>query len=523
MKRFFNLFSKENSIRGASLILIITLTLSNILGLLRDRFLTKNISTYHLDIYYAAFRIPDAIFNTLILGAITSAFIPLFSDFLANRKEKEGYKMASNLINISLIIVAVVAALLVLFMPALAPLVVHGFDSYRMNEVVRYSRLLMLLPFFFAVSYIIGGILNSRKRFFAYSLAPLVYNLSIILGAAFLAPRYGLIGVVYSVIAGSFFHLLIQLIPAIRLGFRYSFRTSFSDGSIKRIGRLTLPRSISMGSGQLMFLVFNRIASSLAAGSISAFNLANNIQTVPSVILGSSFATAIFPTLARQISENKNEEFAFYLNRALRAIGYLLIPSTVIFILLRAQIVRLILGSGKFSWDDTRATALALGFFSISILAQGVIPLLSRAFYALKNTRTPMTIAIFSVVVSIALAYPLSQRFGVSGLALAYSVGSYFNAFLLTFFLKQRYPKLLNKELFISYLKTAIISLVMAVFVWYSMHLTANYVDMSRFFGVLLQASVASVIGIIVFLALGRIFDQEEMGWVITRRIADGK
>lgn len=518
MNRIFNFFKKHESVRAASIILIITLMISNVLGLLRDRFLAKNIATSTLDIYYASFRIPDLIFNFLILGAITSAFIPVFSDFLARKKEEEAFEVANTLINLAFIAMSGMALLVIVFMPYLMPLVVPSFDQARLDQAVTLSRLLMLTPIFFSVSYITGGILNCYKRFISYAIAPLVYNLAIIIGAAFLAPRYGIIGVVYMVVAGSALHLLVQLPSAIRKGYRYRPLIKINEPII-RIIRLMFPRTISMGANQIMLLVYTAIASALAAGSIAAFELSNNIQTMPVVVLGTSFATAIFPTLARKISEGNEEEFAFYLNRALRAIGFLLIPSTAIFILLRAQIVRLILGSGKFGWDDTKLTALTLGFFAISILAQGLIPLLSRAFYALKDTKTPMYISLATVVFSIGLAWPLSQTIGVAGLALAFSIASYFNVIALVFFLRRLYPGILDRALINSYLKTFSASLVMAFAVWGTIHFVAGLVDMSRFWGVMMQTISAVFVGVGIFFAASYFFEQEEMKWAFTRKI----
>ena len=521
MKRIYNYFSGENSVRGASILLIITLTLSNVLGLFRDRFLTKNIATYNLDIYYASFRIPDLIFNFLILGAITSAFIPVFSDFKAKNKLNEGFKVTSSLLNIAVIAMSFFAIILWFLMPHLMPLVVPSFDSYRMNQAITYSRLLMLTPIFFSVSYILGGVLNSFNRFFMYSLAPLFYNLSIIVGAYFLAPRYGLISVVYSVIAGSIIHALIQLPNVISLGFKYQFCLDFGHTAIKRIFRLMIPRTIGMGVNQLMLVAYTAIASSLAVGSISAFNLSNNIETMPVVALGTSFATAVFPTLTSKISENDREGFAFYFNRSMRSIAFLLIPSTIIFILLRAQIIRLILGSGKFGWDDTKKTAFTLGLFSVSLLAQGLIPLIARGFYALKNTRTPMYISIITVVVSVALGYPLSNYLGVAGLALAFSIGSFFNAIVLFYYLAKIYPDIVDGEVLFSYVKITIISLVMGAVIWGVMHIASTYVNMDRFVGVLEQTLVSLLAGLFTYFTLSYLFDSQEMKWALTRKIYD--
>ena len=521
MKRLGKLFSKENSIRGASILLIVTLTLSNILGLLRDRFLTKNIDTFHLDIYYASFRIPDLIFNFLVLGAITSAFIPVFSDFLSKKEEKEAWRVTNLLVNIAFLFTLVSGIALYFLMPLAIKIVVPNFDPLRFNEVVKYSRILMLTPIFFSVSYIMGGVLNCYKRFFAYSLAPLIYNAAIIVGA-FLAPRFGLKGVVYSVVAGSALHALVQLPAAIKLGFSYKPLLDFKDKAVRRIIVLMVPRTLSMGAGQIMLLVFTAIASSLRSGSITAFNLANNIQTVPTVILGTSFATAVFPTLAQTISHGDMKNFSFYLNRALRSIAFLLVPSTVIFILLRAQIVRLILGSGKFGWDDTKLTAMTLGFFALSLLAQGVIPLLSRAFYALKNTRTPMYISIASVLLSVILAFILSKHFNgypVAGLALAFSIGNFINAGLLLLLLKKSYSRVLAKDLALGLSKIVTFSFIMAIIVWVVMHLMAKVVDMSRFNGIFVQTVVSAASGVLIYLLLNYIFNSDELKWAISRNI----
>ncbi|MCL5410426.1 MAG: murein biosynthesis integral membrane protein MurJ [Patescibacteria group bacterium] len=519
MKRFFGLFSKENSIRGASIILIITLALSNILGLLRDRFLAKNISTYNLDIYYASFRIPDLIFNLLILGAISSAFIPIFSEFIAKKKEKEGFDVTNNLLNTALLFTIISAVILYIFMPFLIPLIVPKFDAVRLQQTIKLSRLMMITPIFFSISYILGGVLNSFKRFLSYSLAPLVYNLSIIFGAAVLAPKYGMIAVVYSVIAGSFLHLLIQLPSAIKLGFRYKFIFNFKEKAFRRIIALMIPRTIGMSANQLLLIVYTAIASSLAIGSISAFSLSNNMQTMPTVVFGTSFATAVFPTLTAKIANNDNEGFAFYLDRSMRAIAFLLIPSSIIFILLRAQIVRLILGSGKFNWNDTRMTAMALGLFSISLLAQGITPLLAKAFYALKNTKTPMYISIITVIVSIILAYPLANLFGVAGLAFAFSIGSFVNAIILFISLSRAYPGGWHITMIYSYAKITLISVVMGFFVWATAHLMADVVDMTRFHGVLTQTMVASCVGVLTYWGLSHLFGCDELKWVLTRKI----
>jgi putative peptidoglycan lipid II flippase len=503
----------------ASAILLITLTISNVLGMLRDHFLASYIPTSQLDIYFAAFRIPDLIFNFLILGAITSAFIPVFCDFISNNKMEEGWKVTSILLNIAAVIMIFAAIVLFFLMPYLTPLVVPDFSFEKMQKTTELARILMLTPIFFSASYIFSGVLNSFNRFVAYSFAPLVYNLSIILGTFILGRNIGIIGVVYFVIIGAVLHMLIQLPSLFKLGFKYTFSFDYKNASIKKIIRLMLPRTIGMGVNQLMLLVYTAIGSALAIGSISAFNFANNIQTMPVVVLGTSFATAVFPTLTTAFTKNETDKFVFYLNRTIRTVSYLLIPTSVAFILLRAQIIRLILGSGSFGWSDTKATALALGYFSLSLLAQGLIPLLARAFYAMKNSKTPMYISIITVAVSIAIAYPLAQKMGVAGLALSFTIGSYINLILLYVLLVAKYRGMLSNKVINSVIKIVIISAITGFIAREGMLYFANLVNMNKFIGVLEQTLLTLALGFVIFVALSYVLKLEEISWALKRKI----
>ena len=433
VKKLINFFHSENSVRTASILLLVTLFISNLLGLVRDHFLASYIKTSELDIYFAAFRIPDLIFNMLILGAISSAFIPVFCEYIGNDKRKEGWHIANSFLNLAVLAMLVCSIIIFIFMPSLTSLVVPNFSDAAKQETASISRILTLTPIFFSASYIFSGVLNSFNRFAAYSLAPLVYNLSIIIGTLFFSKTYGIWGVAIFVVIGAFLHMAIQIPSAIKIGFTYKFVLDYGNKSIKKILKLMIPRTIGLSINQILLLFYTAIASTLAAGSISAFNFANNIQTMPTVVFGTSFATAVFPTLTTSVSKQDPETFSKYLNKSIRTILYLLIPIAMIFILLRAQIIRLILGSGYFVWQDTKLTALTLGYFAISIPFQGIIPLLAKSFFALKNTKTPMIISSISAVIGIIFGYYLAPGFGAAGLALAFSIGSAVNALGLFF------------------------------------------------------------------------------------------
>jgi len=518
-KRFQNFVHKENSLIGAAGVLIVTTTLSNVLGLLRDHYLARNIATSDLDIYYAAFRIPDLIFNVLIFGAISAAFIPVFAAHLAKDEKNQAFKLANTLISLGAAVLIVLAIILYFLMPGLTHLIVPDFDTARLEKTIQLSRILLLTPIFFSVSYFVGGMLNSFKRFVAYSIAPIVYNLSIIVAAVFFAGRFGVLAVAWFVVLGAALHIMVQIPTAIKLGWKFQPFFNYKDAGVRRVFKLMIPRAVGMGANNLMLVVYTALASALTAGSIAVFNLANNIQTMPTVVFATSFSTVVFPTLANRFSAGDDEGYSSYLTRSMRVIIYLLAPSTVIFILMRAQIIRLILGSGKFNWTDTRMAALTLGWFSFSLVAQGLIPLFAKAYYARHDTRIPTYISVGSIIVSIAIAYPLSKSMGVAGLALSFSIGSYLNALALYFWLYKLVPKILDSAIIWSGLKVIFASLVMAVVIHYFGNFLYGYFNMLKFFGVLEQVAVTIIAGSLVYILITYLLGCEELEWAIKRRV----
>lgn len=510
MRNFLSheLFGKS-TLRGATGILIITLFLSNVLGIIRDHYLAQKIPTDALDTYYAAFRIPDFIFNVLILGAISSAFIPIFTSYISKKKEKEGLYISSSFLNIIVLTVCFSVLILFFLMPKLVPYLVPQFNPEKQKMTLSLARFFLLSPIFFGISYILGGILNSFKRFLVYSTAPLIYNLSIISGTLFLADRFSVWGPAFGVILGAFLHMACQYPFAYHLGFRLKAAFDFLHPAILKIGKLMIPRAIGLGAAQVLLLVYTAIASKWT-NAVAVFNLADNIRTMPTVVFGTSFATALFPTLAETFSLKRTLDFSSYLQKAITLILYILIPASFGMILLRTQIVRLILGSGFFKWSQTIQTADTLGYFAIALAASGLIPLLAKAFYALHNTKTPTLFAIYSVILSIILAFLLGPKMQILGLALAFSIGSFLNAFLLYFGLLKRIS-LDHKKIIFSLLKILFCSFLMAIFVQLSKHFIGNLVDMQRFWGVLSQTAGAVLVGLLSYTLFSFLFKLEEI------------
>lgn len=498
-------FVKENSVKGASIILIVTLALSNVLGVFRDHFLAAKIPTDRLDIYFAAFRLPDLIFNVLILGSVAAAFVPVYSKQLKEKGEKQATELAQASITIGLLSVGLCLIILFFLMPYAIRGLVPSFSFDKQAETIVLARWLLLSPMFFTVSYLIGGILNSHKRFLAYSLAPLIYNLSIIVAVLLFADKLGVKGVVIGVVIGAALHMLVQLPSAIRVGYIPKLRLDFRSPGVRKILRLMIPRAIGLGSNQILLVAYTVLASAFP-GAIAIYNFADNIQTVPSVIFGTSFATAVFPTLAGlSIAKSQDKQvFEGLFVKTARAILFFMLPSTALVIVLRAQIIRLILGYGFFGWSDTKIASATLGFFALSIVAQGLAPLFARSFYAVHDTKTPMIASIISILFSIVAGFilikaPFGQTYGVASLALAFSIGSWINLGILLILITKKIEINLFGQLgFI--LKTVVLTAFMVIAVQLTKTVVAEALDINRVRFLVLQTLLAVAVGAIVYL-----------------------
>jgi putative peptidoglycan lipid II flippase len=508
---FKKALNSENSIKGATIIMVVTLILSNLLGMLRDHFLAGKVSTYYLDVYYAAFKIPDLVFNLLILGAVSSVFIPIFTEKISQGNKERAFEITNRLLTATLAFTAVSAIVLYFLMPYLIPILVPKFNDDRMNLTITLSRILMLTPLFFSMSYAVSGVLNSYKRFFAYSLAPLVYNLAIIIGAIFVADKYGIIGVAWTVVLGSLLHFLIQYPSAKKVGFNFRLSKFWDDKDLKRIFYLMIPRSIGLGTNQITLLAFTTIASALAAGSIAIYTFADNIQTMPVVVFGTSLATVLFPTLSEKAALEDKEQFLSYFMRALKSILLIQIPVGLFIYLFANQIIRLILGSGKFNLFDTMRGADTLAAFSIAILFESILSLVVRSFFAQKNTRLPMYASIWSMLISIVMGYGLSRYYGVPGLALGIAAGNIFSVIYLLYFFNKKFIRIPFKSIWSYILKIAISTLIAGAITFILIKLTGELFNLRRFVGVLMQTVISGGFGIIVFVFVAHLLKIEEM------------
>ena len=339
------LFSGQiNSITIAALLIALSSLFSRFLGILRDRILAGQFGAGDtLDIYYASFRIPDLMYNLIILGALSAGFIPILTKLISDYKGEGGlfglrsnqaaWDLTNNVLNILSMFLLGLSLVGIVFSPILTKLIAPGFSPEKQALTSDLTRIMFLSPIFLGVSSILGGILQSFKRFFVYSLSPIMYNVGIIIGALYLVPIWGMYGLAWGVAIGAFLHMLIQVPAVLRLGYRYSFKLNFKDDNTRQIGIMMIPRTLSLAINQINFIVITIIASTLVGGSLAVFNLANNLQSFPIGIFGLSFAVAAFPALSAVAFDKKKLVNNF--SNVFRQILFFIVPATVLLLTLR--------------------------------------------------------------------------------------------------------------------------------------------------------------------------------------------
>jgi putative peptidoglycan lipid II flippase len=517
------IFKKQiNSITVAAALIALFSLASRFLGIIRDRILAGQFGAgTTLDIYYAAFRIPDLIFNLIVLGALSAGFIPIFSALIKDFKceagqecdpryqNREAWDLANNVLNLLFIGLVLLSTMGIIFAPALTRLITPGFSPAESALTAALTRIMFLSPLFLGISGVLGGILQSFKRFLIYSLAPVFYNLGIIIGALYFVNWWGIYGLAWGVVLGAALHLAIQIPTVYHLGFRYRFKIIWRDINTWRIGKMMIPRTLSLAISQINLLVITVLASNLASGSLTVFNFANNLQSFPIGIFGISFAIAAFPALA-EFAFNKDKLTENFSN-TMRQILFFIIPVTVLIVALRAQIIRVVLGTGNFGWRDTIMTMNALGFFALSLFAQATIPLLVRVFYARHNSSTPFYLGLITVGVNIVLSFWLGDKMGVAGLALAYSLANILNLILLWAWLYVKVGTLDLGNIIIAVMKFAAAAVAAGLAAQITKVLVWPFIDMTKFSGVFIQLIAAAAAGILVYIAFCYLFKSEEL------------
>ncbi len=530
--------TQTRSVGIASIILGTCYVASAFLGLFRERLLAGRFGAGNeLDVYYAAFTVPDFIALILVFGAISAAIIPIFTGYLTKSKE-EAWEYASALLNIFLTCLIVVCGIFIIFAPFFVRFIAPGFSPEKQATTVMLMRIMFLSPIILGMSNIVSGILQVFHRFLVTALAPVMYNLGIILGILFFVPQFGLIGLAFGVLLGGLLHLAIQIPALIFSGFKiYDLRFKIQDfwhpGVIKTL-KLMIPRSLGLGAGQINTIATTAIASLLITGSVAVFNLANNLSNMVISVMAVSLSTAIFPSLSRAYLEDV-KSFEHKFSGAFLQLLFLMVPASMLLFVLRAQVVRVLLGTGRFDWMATRLTAACLGVFAVGLCFQGLIFLLSKTFYAAHNTKIPAIVSAGTVVFNIAMSlffvwllnlhgafYNTVQfwlklqgigNISVVGLALAFSITGIAESLLLLFLLYKYYKVFWVRALLFPLAKIVIAAAAAAAaaLIVRQALVELNIVRLETFLGVFLQLLFSAVAGGAVYLIVSFLLKSQEL------------
>lgn len=539
MEKILRIFSKEyGNINQAALLLGLFAFLSQALGLVRDRAFVHFIGPSNtLDVYYAAFRIPDLIFVSIASLVSITVLIPFILSRMSGEKvTDEARAFLDDVFTVFLIAIIAVSILFFFLMPFIVPYVAPGFSIEMQDKVIVLSRIMLLSPILLGLSNLFGSITQLFRKFFIYALSPVFYNFGIITGVLVLYPLFGLKGLAFGVVFGAILHFLIQALSSVQSGFTPRFSKKINFSNIRKVVAVSLPRTLGLSLNSIALIVIISIASFLPDGSISIFNLSLNLQSVPLGIIGLSYAVAAFPIMSKSYALGNIDEFKKNLKSTARAIVFWSLPITFLFVVLRAQIVRVILGSGSFSWDDTRLVAASLALFSVSIMAQGLTALFARAYYAGGNTRKPLIINFVSslsiVVFSIFFLYifknnllfhdfiesilKVSNIVGteVLMLPLAYSLGTIINVGLLWFFIRRDFmPK--EQFLVVTFFQSLGASFFIGVISYLSLNAFSPLFGTNTFWGIFLQGFMSGLVGVMGGVAVLYLLKNQELKDII--------
>jgi putative peptidoglycan lipid II flippase len=536
--RVINLFYREvRGLHQAAYVLALFALASQVLALVRDRILANQFGAgSELDMYYAAFRIPDLLF--VLFASVLSVYVLLpFVAKARTESDAAAQHILSQMFSLFCVVYTAIAAVCFFLAPVIVTILYPDFTPGDQTVVVSMMRVLLLQPLLLGLSSLLGVVTQIQHRFVVYAISPLLYNMGIILGATVLYSLFGLVGIMYGVVLGALGHVLIQLPLVYRSSLQFGFTAQFDLQLLRKIGTVALPRAITLSLSQLQFLVLVSLASTMVVGSVSVLQFAFNLQSVPLAIIGMSYSVAAFPTLAELLAQKKHQEFNAFVLTALRHIIFWSVPVVVLVVVLRAQIVRVLLGSGSFDWADTRLTAAVLALFVVSLTAQAMILLIVRAFYAGGYTRLPLLLTLIGTALGSFVAYAsyvwfqssplIAMQFasllrleGVAGaevlmLPLGYTLGVVLQVLLMLFFLARTYTLSLT-GLRLHFLQSCLASLAGGFVAYATLLFVVEGVNQDRFLGIFMQGLTAGVLGIITVIAVYRLQGSPEMHEIYT-------
>lgn len=414
--------SWKNLLLHSSLTLSLTSVLSYSLGLLRDKVLAfKFGASSNLDIYNAAFVVPDFLFAVLVSGALAAAFVPIFTR-LDEKKREKALSYTNQILSFTLVFLGISSLIFALILPNVVHYLVPGFTQDQREQYILVTRMLLISPFFFTLSNTFGNALLSTRDFLWYGLAPVLYNIGIVFGVLFLTSSLGVIGLVAGTILGSVLHMLIRGQAIWRYGFRPQLSLKWSP-EIKETALLMLPKMLQIGMWQLMLWWFIRLASQVGEGSVTIYNFAYNFQSVPVSLIGIAIALASFSQLSHLAANNDFKAFSTLVKKESIRIVLITSLAALVLAIISEPLVTILLGGGRFTHDSVVATALLIKVYAISVPLESLMHLLARAHYALLNTLRPSVIHILAISLTMGTSYLLLPPVGLYAIPIGFSSG----------------------------------------------------------------------------------------------------
>ncbi len=430
------------SVARASVVMIAALIASRILGWLRLSVIGATFgATPQLDAFWAAFKVPNALFELLVAGALSSAFIPVFAGYLAKEREKEAWHVASSVMNVLILSLVALSGVMFVLAPWLVPtLVAPGFekDPAQLALTIELTRIMLLSPIFMGLSALVTGMLQSYRQFLAGATAPLVYNGVQILFALFAAPFVGIHALAYGVVVGAAMMFLVQLPELTFRRTKYELTLDLGHAGVREVFLLAGPRTLSLGAVQVVFFVDTFLASSMPTGSLTALNYAFQLMLLPLGVFSIAISAAVFPSLSHYASLGQAAKMRDALQQAIRWILFLTLPTAIVMVVLRRPIVNLLFQYGAFDAEARELTQATVLFYALGLAGHALVQILARAYYASRDTTTPVALTLISIGVNVVLSVSLAPTLGINGLALANSIATLAEAAMLMVMLAPR-------------------------------------------------------------------------------------
>lgn len=511
------IFAQQTNMLSSTLILSGMMVISRLAGFLRYRMLASYFSKEQLDIFFAAFRIPDLVFEILITGALSTTFIPFFIKYQKDKDEQQA--VISSVMNIVTMVLFGAILVLALIMPFLVEVITPGFSAAKSAEVVFYSRILLLgqLPFLVMGNFL-TGISQARKSFLIPAVVPIIYNFAIIATTFFFSHQLGLFAPIIGVVIGAFLFFVLQIPILLFAHFKYQFIIAHFRQA-KQFFRTAIPRIMTTVVSQIDATIDLTLATLLGSGSYTVFYLAQHLQLLPVSIIGIAFGQASLPYLTEMYQNKRLEEFKKIIVSSMLNVFFLTIPFASFFIIARTPIVRLFFGGEKFDWDATVQTALTLSYFCLSLPLHAVYYFLTRCFYALFDTKTPFYISLVSIALNAGLSITFVQvlRLPVWYLAIAFSISMTIHVCILIAILYRKVGGFAIKHLLFETLKIIVAAFNTSVIIYFMLRLFDGLIlDTSRTLNVLLLLIITGTAYIIIYLFLTWLFGIKEM-YILTR------